>query len=451
MMSNYEKETIVSVIIPCFNAENNIEALIESIVQQTYKNIEIIIVDDGSTDRSRDIIRKWSEADSRIRYLYQSNSNAGVARNNGLDNCSGDYAIFIDADDAVDTCMIEHLLSIAERKNADIVYYDAVFEDYVTKKRYSKPGFVNREIVEGLDVFSSLDVSESILQVTSPVPWNKFYKVSFLKQINIRFQNLKRSNDEFFSGMTMILANRIAFLDEKLYIYRAGNPNSLQGYGGEQASVDFYYAHLAIKEELERRNIYSIYEKTLIKKVISATLSVLSKQMEFGKYEYILDFTRDNIFESFNILSAMKQYHISNYQFEMIGKTSTCGEYLWKIMIYNQKASDKNAGTKTDFEAIVRECLKADDRLIAIYGAGYYGERIKEVILKHKDKYELVGWFDKRYEELKDKGYEVSSPDDIEGVSFDRIIIAIQNKKVQKEVFKYLQGNNVPLEKIVTV
>ena len=111
----------VSVIIPVYNAEKYLPECMESILSQTYKNIEIICVDDGSTDSSAKIIKFYQKIDKRINLIQQTNQYAGAARNHGFDVSGGDYIMFLDADDYFEHNLIEKMVSAIYEKNADIV------------------------------------------------------------------------------------------------------------------------------------------------------------------------------------------------------------------------------------------------------------------------------------------------------------------------------------------
>ena len=116
------KNQLVSIIIPCFNSEKFIENTLNSVLKQTYKNFEVIVIDDGSKDKSAEIIRQMSCYDARIRYIYQSNSGVSIARNNGIINSSGNYIAVLDSDDIWFNNHLETSLEILKTKSSDIVY-----------------------------------------------------------------------------------------------------------------------------------------------------------------------------------------------------------------------------------------------------------------------------------------------------------------------------------------
>ncbi|RGS75648.1 glycosyltransferase family 2 protein [Coprococcus sp. AF21-14LB] len=116
-------QPLVSIIIPVYNAERFLRETLDSLVEQTYKHFEVICVDDGSTDKSLEILREYNQKDSRFRFIEQNNQYAGVARNNGLKVACGKYIMFLDSDDLFEKKMLFTLVKIAERKKIDILFF----------------------------------------------------------------------------------------------------------------------------------------------------------------------------------------------------------------------------------------------------------------------------------------------------------------------------------------
>ena len=116
---------MISVIVPVYNAEKFLKRCISSILAQTYPNFELVLVDDGSTDQSLDILKKYVEKDSRVNLISQQNKGVSGARNTGLQAAKGEYFLYVDADDWIEEDMIERLVSIGMREDADIVMCDS--------------------------------------------------------------------------------------------------------------------------------------------------------------------------------------------------------------------------------------------------------------------------------------------------------------------------------------
>lgn len=136
----------ISVIVPVYNSEKYLKRCVDSILKQTYQNLELILVDDGSPDDSPKICDDYALQDSRVKVIHQSNSGVAVARNTGIDLASGDYFTFVDSDDYIDSRMYEFMVNIASKYNCDIVMCDCIKEFYDHDEIYShdiRPGFYN--------------------------------------------------------------------------------------------------------------------------------------------------------------------------------------------------------------------------------------------------------------------------------------------------------------------
>ena len=210
----------VSIIVPVYNKERFLDESLTSIKYQTFKNIEVICVNDGSTDGSLAILEKYAKDDDRFRIINQSNMGAGAARNNGLDKAEGKYIIFLDADDFFEYSLIERLFDKAVDKDADITICNALLYDEETEKM-EKHKWLQAEYIYD-DPFCNESVN-NIFDITQSTIWNKLYRTAFLKENHIRFQNIKTNNDTGFSIISLFLAKRISYVDECLIYYRKNN------------------------------------------------------------------------------------------------------------------------------------------------------------------------------------------------------------------------------------
>jgi glycosyltransferase involved in cell wall biosynthesis len=214
---------LVSIVIPVFNVENYTENCLNSIINQSYKNIEIIIIDNFSEDNSLSIIKKFK--DPRIKLIANS-SNLGVssARNIGVDNAIGEYITFIDSDDWVDTNYVEMLLH--NIYNVDLVIADFIYYSEKKQKKLSKPSLNEYFLSQHSKIFSKQDLINNFNKATVFV-WGKLYKLSIIKGNNIRFVG-KIAEDTLFNIEYYININSsIKIIEDKLYYYRLGRKNSI--------------------------------------------------------------------------------------------------------------------------------------------------------------------------------------------------------------------------------
>ena len=209
---------LVSVIIPVYNVEKYLEECIDSVLAQTYQNIEIILVDDGSTDSSGLICDRYAEKNTNISVIHQKNSGLSAARNSGLNKASGDYIYFLDSDDYILNNAIENLLLVAENDNSDIVFFDAYSflddSDETIKQNYRR----NNTYVtnSGIDVFSQLQRNN---EYHSSVPL-LFIKKELIKNNNVSFVSGIYYEDMLFTFEALCLAPVVSQCKEALYFRR---------------------------------------------------------------------------------------------------------------------------------------------------------------------------------------------------------------------------------------
>ena len=241
----------ISVIVPVYNAESYLQECADSLLQQTFRDVEFIFVDDGSTDRSVEFLEEYRQKDDRIQILRQQNQYAGVARNNGMKAATGKYIIFLDADDFFEPTMLEEAYNCAEENQAQIVVFNYYRFDHAENR--SVPHY---ELRMPSGVFSSESFEGPFFTDYYGAPWNKLYLKSFVDKTGLSFQAVRKSNDTFFVLITACLADRIIYLPKRLVYYRVNNPSSLQG-NISRGREAFLYALSASKEELKRRCLFT--------------------------------------------------------------------------------------------------------------------------------------------------------------------------------------------------
>ena len=254
----------VSIIIPVYNAEKYLRECLDSLTGQTLKDIEIICVDDGSTDSSLSILEEYKSRDGRIKVLHQQNQYAGAARNNGIPEAAGEYLLFLDADDFFDLTLCEKVYRQGVRYKADVVFFGAMRYEAKTHTNMIIKGYFRRALLpQNRQVFSPLDPDVDVMNMVTAVPWTKAFRREFILKENIRFQTLHNSNDVFFVVTAISAARRITYVDEDLTYYRRGHGMNLQQLKDEMP-VCFIEAYTAVYEELKRRGLYERLEQSFI-------------------------------------------------------------------------------------------------------------------------------------------------------------------------------------------
>ena len=215
------REIKVSVIVPIYNACKYLRPAMDSIMDQTLREIEIICVDDGSTDTSLDMLKIYQKQDSRIRIITETNAGPGHARNNGMRRARGKYLAFLDADDFYETDMLEKLYSFAEEKDLDIAISKYDVYEHKKGRFIEAPGGEHKEIFANGTVTSKNEYPDSILESTTGAAWNKLFKKSFIQEKNITFlPEVMIFEDVYFTTAALAFAERIAKIDEVLVHHR---------------------------------------------------------------------------------------------------------------------------------------------------------------------------------------------------------------------------------------
>lgn len=264
----------VSVVVPFFNVENYIEKCIDSIVGQTYSNLEIILVNDGSTDRSYEICEEYANHEKRIKLITKNNGGISDARNAGLDAASGEYVFFVDSDDFLDLNAISVLKSRAEAYEADVVVCNYIYASM--KKGNLIPLKTSADALEvydtGTDFYRQCCRGKNRLGHSNLV-WGKLYRLSLFK--NIRFPVGKIHEDELTIYKVLAEANRTVYIDDVLYYYvvRAGSIMRVKSPEQDLYRIEAY----------EER--YKFFEARNETEIVNHTLSLL-----LGGY--ILDYYR---------------------------------------------------------------------------------------------------------------------------------------------------------------
>ena len=247
----------VSVIMPIYNAEDYLRPAIDSVLDGTLREIELICVDDGSTDRSLDIIKEYQKNDARVRIITENNAGPSLARNKGLSRARGEYVIFLDADDFSEPTMLEKLYGLSVEKELDIAI--SKYDLYNDKRARFEPAIPSDhgEIFEGGAIVSKNDYPDYILQCTTGYVWNKLWRRAFLLEKQLQFDTeLRVFEDTCFIVTALSLASRVGKVQEVLThhrVYSDQTKNKLfKKYYGQ---VPVLYAK--IKEFMRARGMYA--------------------------------------------------------------------------------------------------------------------------------------------------------------------------------------------------
>ena len=214
-------EPLITVVVPIYNVEKYLDRCLKSIASQTYRNLEIILVDDGSPDKSPQMCDEWAKKDSRIRVVHKANAGSGMARNTGIDYASGEYIFFFDSDDYIAPDTVEKCVYKAQVTLSDTVLYgrNEVYSDGSVKKiinKFPKSVYESEEIVNIL--LPGLYTYRFGFGVSS---WSKMFSMQIIRQHNLRFWSEREvtSEDAFFCLDYFSKSLRVTLLEDNLYYY----------------------------------------------------------------------------------------------------------------------------------------------------------------------------------------------------------------------------------------
>lgn len=248
----------VTIIVAIYKSEKFLDKLIQSIINQTYKNLEIILVDDGSPDNSGQICDKYALVDQRIRVIHKKNGGACEARNTGLKETNGEYVSIIDGDDWLELDYVEYLMKLIQMTKAEIAMTDKIF---TTRDR-------EQSVADEVEILTPEEAFSKIIYPDIPIgPWNKIYNVELLRINKIDFSRPWSGEGLWFSSRAVQFANRIALGHRKIYNYRLNNLESgLTNYNYELFLI---IATNSIKEQKEK---YKECKKNIRLQLISVLL-----------------------------------------------------------------------------------------------------------------------------------------------------------------------------------
>lgn len=219
-----DKMLKISIVVPVYNMGSSLEKCIESLLKQTYSNIEVIIVNDGSSDNTYDICQTY-KSNSKIRDFHTENHGAGVARNYGIEKSTGDFVYFMDADDVLDSKAISKVVNTITKTNSDLVVFGYQKSDSKNKlisiKEFKDEIFSAQYIREHYDLFFDVNFNRGI----QGPPWNKIFNLSIIKKYNIQFPALKRHQDEVFISRYINHSKVVSFMRGNLYTHFINDAN----------------------------------------------------------------------------------------------------------------------------------------------------------------------------------------------------------------------------------
>ena len=380
-------EKLVSIIVPVYNTETFLPKCIESIQNQTYSNIEIILVDDGSTDRSGDICDSYAENDTRIRVIHKENGGNTSARRAGLNASGGEYIAFMDSDDTVTDRMVQDLIEEIERSQADIVISNIVkvftYGEMEVKNKFL-PGIHEKksDLIKNMVYYGQTDEPGVI-----PCLYAKMYKRELISRGFDDFpDNIQHAEDCAMVYWCILHAGKISFLDASYYrynIHENGLCRSQDERFLEKVTQFYIYVKRLFEKQKEREHLLKQLDRFMLTLVIQG----VNRKIGLSQKDLIT------------------KYHID-------------------------------------------EKSLPSSRKVVLYGAGVVGRDVYKQLLK-SDKIDISLWVDQNYGKCVQDGLPVKAVDCLQEESYDYILIAALRENMVANIKETLKKYSIPEEKII--
>ncbi len=414
----------VSVVIPVYNGEAYLEECMDSILFQTLKEIEVICVDDGSTDHCSELLQKYKEMDSRVKVITnQRNYGPGTSRNKGLEKARGKYVIFLDADDVFEKELLELAFSRAEIYQTDIcIFREDEFSDSIKKRTEYPYSRFSIEKLEKRGVFSPNDVKDVLFNLWNGWAWDKLFLREFVLENGLWFQEMWSSEDGFFVHAAMASAKRLTCLNKVLVHHRVNRSSSISNSKDSSWECCCFYLE-KLYAYLTQKGLYETFEKSFINWVPAflywnfLTLKEANRNQLFYKM-------KNHIWIAFELVKYDRRQFYNPFYYWMIHtiKASDCFEECkipvdktgrWMFMFRENEEK---------MEALFRYMEKRQYKG-AVWGAG---ERGIVFLDRYGGRKELKKIFDKdsrKTGQVIKEGYVVEAFDDTACKEIDLIIV----------------------------
>lgn len=396
---------LVTIVVPAYNAEAFLQENIESILGQTYKNLEVIYVCDGCTDSTVDILKQYSYDDRLIIHVEEDNHGAAVSRNIGMNIANGEWIIFFDADDLFEPSMIEQMVNCAYEMDADMCC--CYWENFDDSPRQDV-GVSNERILRYCNTYPVVETSKEsahILQLVGTNCWNKLVNKSVYKKEEVYFQDIKNSNDVYYSIIAAINTKRIVYIDKVLLHYRSNK-------GRKTLSTDRLGHDIYLLEACDKVYEYIAKENNgfLLKSFYNEIIFYIIIHLNKPVYSYIVNSLKNLYFEKWKMIDS---YSID----DQLSYVHRC--------VYKSILNDK---TEINMDEIIMQAKLEFVRELSktgcsIWGAGMLGSRLLEEIshtdidIQHvydssedKTGKKIYGYTIERYEQNEENNIIITTP-----------------------------------------
>lgn len=324
-MENNLKNILISCIVPVYNGAEYLHSFLNSLMNQTFQDIEIICVDDASTDLSSSILRQYEKQNKLIHIRNKCNMGAAESRNKGLSQAKGEYVIFFDCDDILHPEMLERMYDKCKEYNADmgICYFEGLKDGKCIPNGFKER---NKEMISTYPVIENPANFQYLFQILTNCPFDKMVRRDILLKNHIKFQDLPCCNDMYYSYVSVLCSERIVYIDKVLYFYRmereggiSSNWNGIKNFVCE--------AYDAIFDFLQKKKYYHSIQKSFLENAVKVIYMGLNHYTP-DYYKETIDHLKTTYLEKWGILKLYNQHELSEVQRYMVSVMN--GEQEWE-------------------------------------------------------------------------------------------------------------------------
>ncbi len=349
----------ISVIMPVYNTEKYLRETLETVINQTLKDFEIICIDDGSTDNSLEILKEYASKDNRITLITQENLYASTARNAGLSISKGKYLSFLDSDDLFMPHMLETLYTHAEEEKVDVVACQFQELDNETNRIREKAEDSFFDLKNNKAVFTPKERKDEIFQICPPAPWNKLFRKELFTNNEIFYQSQPSYDDTYVGYISMALARKIKLINDVLITYRIHRQHSIEDKKGE-TPLCFYYACKQVHKDLIRCNVFETYEPAFYDILVMLSFWVLTNTKK--SKDMLRDFMRNTLIPEYKLFGENKKY-MSIYSLK---RFATILDTEQKVMVTLTSSPEKINTLHEIIESILYQTKKPDKIILGL-------------------------------------------------------------------------------------
>lgn len=347
----------VSVVVPVYNTAPYLEQCLDSIVGQSLADIEIICVDDGSTDESPAILESYAAKDLRLKVIHQQNQFAGTARNNGMAAARGEYIMFCDSDDFMAENALELMYEKSKKDEADICvcagkrYYEQL------GLTVDAPGYLEVKRVPEKLPFNRSDNAEHLFSFTTIMMFNKMFRLDFLRERHLQYATTRNGEDVEICALALWYADRITVVKTPLVVYRIDRPDSLVG-TLSQAALDPLYAWMRVWRAIGSK--LGDAKRSFDCKFLGVARHTLRNVTNSNAFDQCFDYLKSEAIDVMDLRVRKDGYYYTPWYNEFVShlRDESCEDFKVYMLFATNRDLDTEEAKRLDFRRRLRESEK---------------------------------------------------------------------------------------------